>query len=171
MNARILLNILFVFLLASCSKDTEVVQELDREVFSHSKTTPLTHSTFCNLEDATIEIVPFCSADPANFPETAFPISVILNGERIFTQGYTYEWSTGSNGSAITISYNELPVSLILTDDETGCQITLTLDQSYWGKKGDDGVVPVNNNHLPTHILLPEGSTDGGIEGEDSKRF
>ncbi|MGB1241453.1 MAG: hypothetical protein ACPG49_02955 [Chitinophagales bacterium] len=169
MNTRILLNLFFVFLLASCSKDTEIVTELDKEV-TNAVLLPTTASKtmICDLEGA--EIITFCSADPANFPDTAFPISLALNGVRIFDQGYSYEWSTGSNGSAITISYNELPVTLILTDDATGCQVTLTLDQSYWGKVVD-GVTPLNNNHLPTSMALPQGATEGDIEEEDSQKL
>ncbi|MFK7906317.1 MAG: hypothetical protein AB8B69_14390 [Chitinophagales bacterium] len=165
MNPRILLNLFFAFLLASCSKDAEIVNELDMELHSHSKTATTSNSTMCVLEGAVI--VPFCSADPIDFPETDFPISVILNGERIFYQGYTYEWSTGSTASAISVTYNELPVTLILTEDATGCQTTLILDQSYWGKVSDDGVTPVDNNHLSTQMALPEGSKDGDIEEED----
>jgi len=167
MNTQILLNLFFVFLLASCSKDAEIVNEFDREITNASYVQTASKTMVCDLEGAMI--VPFCSADPIDFPKTSFPISVILNGERIFHVGYSYEWSTGSNGSAISISYNELPVSLILTDDPTGCQATLILDQSYWGKVADGGVIPVGNNDLPTWMLLPEGAKDGDIEEENGQ--
>lgn len=170
MNTRILLNVLFVFLLASCSKDAEIVNELNMEIHSHSKAANTTYSTMCSLDDANAEIVPLCTANPADFADTAFPVYVFLNGERIPYDGYSYEWSTGSNGSAIAISYNDLPISLILIEEATGCQATLILDENYWGKEGG-GIVPVNNNHLPTSMALPEGSTDGGTEGEESQRF
>lgn len=170
MNTRILLNLCCVlFLLASCSKDAAVVNELDAEISSHAKAAPITHDILCIFDGADVEIHPFCNADPIDFPETAFPISVILNEERIFHQGYSYEWSTGSTGSAISISYNELPVTLTLTEDATGCQVVLTLDQDYWGKASDISAVSVC--HLPTSTALPVGADKVGNEKVTSGGF
>ncbi len=170
MNTRILLNLCCVlFLLASCSKDTEVVRDMDQVVSSSAKAATTTHDILCIFDDGDVEIHPFCNANPIDFPETSFPISVVLNGERIFHIGYSYEWSTGSNGSAISISYNELPVTLTLTEGATGCQIVLTLDQDYWGKASDISAVFVC--HLPTSTALPVEAVNESIGGENSKGF
>ncbi|MEZ4884881.1 MAG: hypothetical protein R3E32_09165 [Chitinophagales bacterium] len=167
MNTRILFSLFFALLLAltSCSKDAEIVTELDNEILNHAKT------SVCDLEDADVEIVPVCSFDPINFPEIPFPVYVYINGDRIPFQGYSYEWGTGSHGSAISVTYNQLPVSLLLTEDATDCQIALTLNQSFWGKESDITVVPVNNNHLPTSIALPEDSNEGGTDTALNQEF
>ncbi len=170
MNTRILLNVLFVFLLASCSKDAEIVNELDREISNHAKTAAtIPHSMMCGLEDADVEIIPVCSFDPSNFSQIPFPVYVYLNGERIPFEGYSYEWGTGSHGSAISVTYNQLPISLLLTEDDTDCQVVLTLDESFWGKESDISVTPVTIYTRPTSLSLPEDFVDGGMNDVDNQ--
>lgn len=88
------------------------------------------------IETCTIEITlePLCSWNPADFPNAPLPVRVLENGVPIESSTHTFTWSSDPDftGSAISVTYNQLPLTGEATDKVTGCVGEATLDQSFW---------------------------------------
>lgn len=75
----------------------------------------------CDTIDFNVDIDSLCSFDPCKYPSVSFPIRVLNNNSVLTTTGYSFQWSTGSNSSAISVTQAQLPVWVIVTDLTTGC--------------------------------------------------
>lgn len=87
----------------------------------------------CEIPEGDLQLRPFCSFAPATSPDVQFPIAVWYLGDPVNVQGFEFEWSNGVTSSAISVSYNQLPVTVLVKDIETGCERELTLDATFWG--------------------------------------
>lgn len=103
--------------MASCSKENEEMEE--------------TTSDEClSLEGAVL--APICSFNPKTNTTTQFPISLTLDDVYMDYEHYSFLWDSGSMASAVSTSYDQLPISVTITELATDCTTVLELDQSYW---------------------------------------
>lgn len=81
---------------------------------------------------ATIE--PICSFNPKTNTKVSFPVKVTVDGVNAGHDLYQFSWSKDAafKGSAISVTYEQLPLILTLTEIETGCVAISTLSQDYW---------------------------------------
>lgn len=88
----------------------------------------------CLITSDMIFIEPICSFDPRQATTVQFPVRVLINGEVSNQEDYDYDWSKDPNfkGSAISVSFEQLPLTLSLTEISTGCEVEATLVSSYW---------------------------------------
>lgn len=105
-------------LIYSCNKDDII-------------TTSETNSTECELE---IVLEPVCSFDAEQYPGVKFPVRVIQNGLVLTHPDYDFLWDidTSFSGAAISVSYSDLPLSVIVTEDSTQCEGQAILNTDYW---------------------------------------
>ncbi len=75
------------------------------------------------------EIKPFCVWPPAPNTPIPLPVAFQYNGVNAGSQNYAFEWSSNLSfgGSAISLSYEDLPVTVKVTEIETSCEVELTL--------------------------------------------
>jgi len=101
---------------------------------SCTKEAIITPTPPCELTSENIVIEPICSFNPKVQTTTAFPVQVLYNGESISHTNFEFNWSSDADfgGSAISISYDELPLTLTLIEKATDCEATAMLEQSYW---------------------------------------
>ena len=87
-----------------------------------------------NLCDIEISAEPVCSFNPEFSPEVNFPVFVLSDGVMVSSDDYNFLWSADPEfgGSAISVSYNQLPLTVTVTEIASGCTVEATLDQSYW---------------------------------------
>ena len=113
----IILSLLICTLLSvSCS--TEIVPEVKS----------------CELDAKTLVVEPFCSFNPKFHPDVNFPVHAILDGENASSYDFGFSWSSDLEfgGSAISISYDKLPLELEITEYATDCTKIAILEKSYW---------------------------------------
>lgn len=105
------LFILTSFIIASCSKSEE------------------TEDPNCEFDAELCEIKPFCVWPPAVNTPIPLPVAFYYNGAPANHEYYTFEWSSNTSfgGSAISLSYEDLPVTVNVTEKETGCEVEMTL--------------------------------------------
>ncbi len=85
----------------------------------------------CDFSDRVL-IYPFCSFAPKTSPEVNFPIRPLLDGKEFPFNEYTFEWSTGFSGHAVSVSYSSLPITVVITELATDCTAEATMDQDFW---------------------------------------
>lgn len=100
---------------------------------SCSKEDSTQSKTSCEIPEGDLQLRPFCSFAPASSPDTQFPIAVWYLVDPVNVQGFDFEWNDGVTASAISVTYNSLPVTVTVTEIETGCERVLTLDTNFWG--------------------------------------
>lgn len=85
----------------------------------------------CEFE---VLITPFCSFNPKVAKESPIPVGILKDGENIFGENYDFSWSSDPTfkGSAISVRYIDLPLSVTVTDLSTNCVAEATLNQDYW---------------------------------------
>ena len=90
-----------------------------------------TAEMLCELE---ISLEPVCSFYPKSAQDVQFPVIVISNDEVIGLTNYSFDWSKDPNfkGSAISVSYVQLPLKLTVTETATGCSAEAVLEKEYW---------------------------------------
>lgn len=106
--------ILFVFcIFSSCNKDEGITE------------------TPCVFE---IVVEPICSFNPKNAQTVAFPVKISSDGVYIIHPDYEFDWSLDPNfhGSAISTTYEQLPLTVTVTEVATGCTAEATLENTYW---------------------------------------
>lgn len=115
-NVKLLIALCLTVSLMSCQKETE-----------EEKIT-------CTLTDGNIAIEPVCSFDPSVLQTVAFPVRVLVDGVVAVNPTYSFSWSSDESfqGSAISVTYTQLPLEIILTDTETDCTAQATLSAVYW---------------------------------------
>lgn len=113
-----LLNNLFclaiaIFLISSCKKNDIVIEEP------------------CTFE---IMLEPICSFDPSTAQTVPFPVKVVREGTDAVHPDYEFNWSSNADfhGSAISITYQQLPLTVTVTEVATGCIGGATLEGTYW---------------------------------------
>lgn len=109
----LILSILMITAVSCSKEDTSTINE-------------------CEFNDEVTAVEPVCAFNPRTLPTVPFPIFVTLNEERLPFEGYTYLWSSGSVASAVSSTFEGLPISVTVTEASTGCEAVLQLDQSYW---------------------------------------
>ncbi len=87
----------------------------------------------CEHLEGTLQLRPFCNFAPASAPEVVFPIAVWYQGSPVDLEGFTFLWDGGSTSSAISVSYGNLPVTVEITEESTGCVVELSLTTEFWG--------------------------------------
>jgi len=107
------ITFVFGFLLISCDKDDEIAEMP------------------CELE---IILEPVCSFNPKLAPDVNFPVRVLLNGNVISHPEYSFSWNSDPNfsGSAISVSFTDLPLEVVVTEISTGCSGQAILEKEYW---------------------------------------
>ncbi len=88
----------------------------------------------CELDDQTLVVEPFCSFNPKFYTDVAFPVRALLDNEDASSDEFTFKWSSDPDfgGSAISISYDLLPLEVEITEIATDCTKTAVLEKSYW---------------------------------------
>ncbi|MDA8692529.1 hypothetical protein N9L92_00590 [Saprospiraceae bacterium] len=104
--------------MSSCNKEESVIQENVKE-------------EMCEFE---ITLDPVCAFDPTLAQEVQFPARVLNNGEVISGPDYSFSWNIDSEftGSAISVSYGELPLIVTVTEVATDCAVEATLSTTFW---------------------------------------
>ena len=82
----------------------------------------------CDSIDFNVNLDSLCTFDPCKFPTTQFPIRVLRDGSVIGTPAYSFLWSNGTGGSSTSASLNQLPITVTVTDNTTGCTTVGTYD-------------------------------------------
>jgi hypothetical protein len=82
----------------------------------------------CDTIDFNISLDSLCNFDPCKYPYVQFPIQVSRDGMVIGTPQYSFSWSNGTSGSATSASLYQLPISVTVTDNSTGCTTVGTYD-------------------------------------------
>lgn len=85
----------------------------------------------CELE---IRLEPFCSFNPKLSPTTPFPVRPLAENLNLSNEDYFFSWSHDLDfgGSAISVTFEQLPITLQLTEKSSGCVAEATLDNTYW---------------------------------------
>lgn len=101
---------------------------------SCSDTPPPFEDVDCELVDREVVLEPVCNFDPTIYTTVQFPVVVIIDGERVSQDSYTFSWSSDGDfrGSAISVSYSQLPLVLTLTEAGSECQVMSMLDTDFW---------------------------------------
>jgi hypothetical protein len=91
-------------------------------------------STDCSLTDEMLTIEPVCSFDPSLLVDVQFPVQVWVDGELASLDDYTFAYSTRPDfrGSAISVSYSQLPLTVTLTEVDTDCSASAILTTTFW---------------------------------------
>ncbi len=113
MNKIYVISIVITALFSSCSND-DGLSELS-----------------CGFE---LMIEPFCSFNPKTAQTVAFPVMILKEAIIISHEEYDIEWSHDPDfkASAISVSYQQLPITARVTEKSTGCKTEVTLEKSYW---------------------------------------
>ena len=103
----------FSLLMSSCNKEEDSSQHK------------------CEFE---IILNPVCSFNPKTAQDVQFPVSVLSDGEMLSIPAYGFDWSQNPDflGSAISVSYSQLPLTVIVTEVDSGCTVEATLDTTFW---------------------------------------
>jgi len=88
----------------------------------------------CELDAKNLEIEPFCSFNPKVNTSVNFPVRAQLDGVDISHEDFHILWSSDPDfgAAAISISYDNLPLELEITEKSTDCKSTAILEKSYW---------------------------------------
>ncbi|MAN04738.1 MAG: hypothetical protein CMI35_16780 [Owenweeksia sp.] len=87
---------------------------------------PGLNGSCCDNTDFGLDVDSLCSFDPCKFPDTQFPIRVLSNGTVLTTATHSFAWSNNTTGDAASVSFNQLPISVVVTDNATGCSDSVT---------------------------------------------
>ena len=106
--------ILFVSLLIiSCGKSEENEEEV----------------VDCDFTEELCELKPFCTWPPV--PNSIMPLPVVFfyDGNQVDFEEYKFEWSAYPDyrAGAISLRYDDLPITVKVTELATGCEVDLTL--------------------------------------------
>jgi len=118
------LIILFFFsiVVCSCSSDDENIEDVILE-------------ERCLFVSENLTVLPVCSFNPKTNTTVNFPVLVQYEGETIGDHAlYDFSWSSNADfkGSAISISYDNLPLTVTVTELATDCVSETTIAQAYW---------------------------------------
>ena len=88
----------------------------------------------CTIVSDSLKIEPVCSFNPQSFKTVPFPVRVLHNGEVISHPEFEFDWSSDENfnSSAISITYEQLPLSVTVKEISNNCVSTTTLRSDYW---------------------------------------
>ena len=89
------------------------------------------HSTSCTID---VIIEPICAFNPKTAQTVAFPVVILKDGAMISHEAYDFTWSSDPDfkGSAISITYEQLPLTATVIEKSTGCETEVTLEKTYW---------------------------------------
>ena len=77
----------------------------------------------------TISIDSLCAWDPCENPNAPIPLNVTdASGNPMTLANYTFNWSNGSTSDAISVMLADLPIMVIVTEIETGCEYIDSFD-------------------------------------------
>lgn len=87
--------------------------------------------TGCTFE---IVLEPICSFYPKAVPTAPFPVRVLRDGQMTSHTEYTFNWSSDPTfgGSAISVTYENLPLTVEVTEISTGCKAEAVIEPDYW---------------------------------------
>jgi len=114
----------------SISKILAMVMIIGLAMSSCSKNeTP--EDTNCDYE---ILLEPICSFNPKVAQTVPFPVNVQRDGSFLTHPEYEFSWSTNQDfgGSAISVTYQDLPLTVTITDTSNGCTGEATLENTFW---------------------------------------
>ena len=88
----------------------------------------------CEFTGELLSVDPICAFNPKTNTEVAFPVNLKRDGVILTTNDYTFDWSTNLefHGSAISVSYSQLPLTATVTEKTTDCVGEVTLEKTYW---------------------------------------
>ncbi|MBL4709103.1 MAG: T9SS type A sorting domain-containing protein [Flavobacteriales bacterium] len=75
----------------------------------------------CDPIDFEVNLDSLCDFDPCQLPNVQFPIQVSSDGSIIGIPAYSFQWSNGTFGSTASASQSQLPITVTVTDNSTGC--------------------------------------------------
>ncbi len=103
--------ILASLLIISCSKSVDV-QEIE-----------------CEFTEELCTIVPFCAWPPSPNATLALPVAFQYNDAFVSHEEYSFLWSSNPDfgAGAISIRYDDLPVTVLVTELATGCEVEVVL--------------------------------------------
>lgn len=101
----------------SCTKENNETEDTSREE--------------CQALEGAV-LTPICSFNPKTNTATQFPISLTLDDVYMDYEHYSFLWDSGSMANAVSTSYDQLPISVTITELATDCTLVLELNQSYW---------------------------------------
>lgn len=83
----------------------------------------------CEFTEDLCDIIPFCTWPPSPNATISLPIAFRYNGGFAPHEEFTFLWSSDPDfgGSAISVEYDDLPVTVVVTEKSTGCIVELTL--------------------------------------------
>ena len=86
----------------------------------------------CEFKEELCTIVPFCSWPPSPNADIGLPIAFQYNGDFVSHEEYNFLWSSDPEfgAGAISIRYEDLPVSVVVTEIATGCVVEVSLSAS-----------------------------------------
>lgn len=114
-NLLFLLALISTTLLTSCSKEDNSEAKVN-----------------CAHLEGQLQVRPFCSFAPANFPDQPFPIAVWYQGAPIHLENFSFQWNNGVTASAISVTHNALPITVEITEESTGCLVEIVFSTEYW---------------------------------------
>lgn len=84
----------------------------------------------CDFVAELCEIKPFCVWPPAVNTPIPLPVAFYYNGQPASHEDFKFEWSSDPTfgGSAISLRYEHLPVTLKVTEIATDCVVEVTLE-------------------------------------------
>ena len=83
----------------------------------------------CDFNEEVCAIVPFCTWPPSPNASIPLPVQFQYNGEFASHEEYQYTWSSDPDfgGGAISLRYEDLPVTVNVLEIATGCEVEITL--------------------------------------------
>lgn len=88
----------------------------------------------CDFDNKSIVLDPVCNFNPVVATTVSFPVWVLSDGVALHTSAYSFEWSSNPDfrGSAISVSYDQLPLTVTVTELSSDCVATTTLGTDFW---------------------------------------
>lgn len=83
----------------------------------------------CEFEAELCSIVPFCAWPPVPDNTIALPLAFHYNDEIVSHEDYSFKWSSDPDfgAAAISVRYDDLPVTVVVTELATECEVEVTL--------------------------------------------
>lgn len=111
--SSLFLTLIALFILSSCNKNDDTIDKA------------------CTFD---IVLEPICSFYPKALPTVPFPVRVLRDGQMTSHTEYTFKWSSDPTfgGSAISVTYENLPLTVEVTENSTGCVSEAVIEPDYW---------------------------------------
>ena len=110
------INYLLVLIVTSCLIISCSKQEVEEKIE-------------CEFNESVCTIVPFCSWPPAPNASIQLPVAFQYNGDFVSHEEYSFLWSSNPDfgSGAIGLWYDDLPVTVLVTELATGCEVEISL--------------------------------------------